>query len=92
LSARCPDCPSAPGFIDSSGRTCRAAQNNDTEAKLPDAPNLAAQPASCLERELRACRAGTRSSEVMGAAAKELGDNDIRDRDRSDGRSAVMHS
>jgi len=58
---------------------CQACHGFDGVAKLPDAPNLAAQPASYLERELRAYRAGTRSNEVMGVAAKALSDNDIRD-------------
>ena len=58
---------------------CQACHGLDGVAKLPGAPNLAAQPASYLERELRAYRAGTRSNEVMGVAAKGLSDNDIRD-------------
>jgi cytochrome c553 len=58
---------------------CQACHGLDGIAKLPDAPNLAAQPASYLERELRAYRAGTRRSEVMAVAAKGLSDDDIRD-------------
>jgi cytochrome c553 len=58
---------------------CQACHGLDGIAKLPDAPNLAAQPASYLERELRAYRAGTRRNEVMAVAAKGLSDADIRD-------------
>ncbi len=58
---------------------CQACHGLDGLAKLPDAPNLAAQPASYLERELRAYRAGTRRSEVMAVAAKALSDVDVRD-------------
>lgn len=58
---------------------CQACHGLDGIAKLPDAPNLAAQPASYLERELRAYRAGTRRNEVMAVAAKALSDADIQD-------------
>jgi cytochrome c553 len=58
---------------------CQACHGLDGIAKLPDAPNLAAQPASYLERELRAYRAGTRRNEVMAVAAKGLSDDDVRD-------------
>jgi cytochrome c553 len=58
---------------------CQACHGLDGIAKLPDAPNLAAQPASYLERELRAYRAGTRRNEVMAVAAKSLSDADIKD-------------
>lgn len=58
---------------------CQACHGLDGISKLPDAPNLAAQPASYLERELRAYRAGTRRSEVMAVAAKGLSDDDIRE-------------
>lgn len=58
---------------------CQACHGLDGIAKMPDAPNLAAQPASYLERELRAYRAGTRRNEVMAVAARGLGDDDIRD-------------
>ena len=58
---------------------CQACNGLDGISKLPDAPNLAAQPASYLERELRAYRAGTRRNEVMAVAAKSLSDADIKD-------------
>lgn len=58
---------------------CQGCHGLDGIAKLPDAPNLAAQPAAYLERELRNYRAGTRRNEVMGVAAKSLTDADIAD-------------
>jgi len=58
---------------------CQTCHGMDGIAKLPDAPNLAAQPAAYLERELRAYRSGARRSEVMSVAAKSLSDEDIRD-------------
>lgn len=58
---------------------CQACHGLDGIAKLPDAPNLAAQPAAYLERELRAYRSGARRNEVMSIAAKPLSDEDIRD-------------
>lgn len=58
---------------------CQACHGLDGIAKLPDAPNIAAQPAAYLERELRNYRAGTRRNEVMSVAAKPLSDVDIRD-------------
>lgn len=58
---------------------CQACHGLDGLSKLPDAPNLAAQPASYLSRELRAYRSGERRNEVMSIAAKPLSDQDIRD-------------
>jgi cytochrome c553 len=58
---------------------CQGCHGMDGLAKMPDAPNLAAQPANYLERELRAYRSGARRSEVMSVAAKALSDADIRD-------------
>lgn len=58
---------------------CQACHGLDGIAKLPDAPNLAGQPASYLARELRAYRSGERRNEVMSIAAKPLSDQDIVD-------------
>jgi cytochrome c553 len=58
---------------------CQACHGLDGIAKLPDAPNLAAQPAVYLERALRAYRSGERRNEVMSIAAKTLSDADIGD-------------
>ena len=46
-------------------------------ATLPDAPNLAGQPAIYLAAQLRAYRGGTRKHEVMTLMAKPLSDADI---------------
>jgi cytochrome c553 len=58
---------------------CQACHGLDGLARLPDAPNLAGQPAGYLVRELRNYRAGTRRNEVMSLAAKSLTDEDIAD-------------
>jgi cytochrome c553 len=58
---------------------CQACHGLDGIAKLPDAPNLAGQPATYLVRELNAYRSGARKSEVMAVAAKTLSDQEIRD-------------
>ena len=46
-------------------------------AILPDAPNLAGQPAIYLVAQLKAYRGGTRQHEVMSLMAKTLSDADI---------------
>ena len=46
---------------------------------VPDAPNLAGQPALYVASQLRAYRGGTRSHEVMSLMAKPLSDGDIND-------------
>lgn len=58
---------------------CQTCHGLDGIAKLPDAPNLAGQPAAYLVRELNAYRSGARRNEVMSIAAKPLSDADIRD-------------
>jgi cytochrome c553 len=46
-------------------------------ATVPDAPNLAGQPAPYVVAQLQAYRAGTRKHEVMTLMAKPLTDADI---------------
>lgn len=46
---------------------------------LPNAPNLAGQPAVYVEEQLRSFRSGKRRSEVMNVVAKPLSDADIGD-------------
>jgi cytochrome c553 len=58
---------------------CQACHGIDGISRLPDAPNLAAQPAPYLERALLAYRSGERRNEVMSIAAKSLTDDDVRD-------------
>lgn len=48
-------------------------------AAVPDAPNLAGQPAIYLSAQLKAFRSGARVHEVMGLIAKPLSDTDISD-------------
>lgn len=48
-------------------------------ATLPDAPNLAGQPAMYLAAQLKAYRGGARQHEVMSLMAKPLSDTDIED-------------
>jgi len=54
--------------------TCHGAQGLSV---LPNAPNLAGQPAIYLEEQLKHYRNGKRSHEVMGVIAKPLSDSDI---------------
>jgi cytochrome c553 len=46
---------------------------------VPDAPNLAGQPAIYLAAQLRAYRSGERKHEVMAVMAKGLSNDDIAD-------------
>jgi cytochrome c553 len=46
-------------------------------AAAPDTPNLAGQPASYIEEQLKAYRGGTRKHEVMSLMARPLTDADI---------------
>ncbi len=44
---------------------------------MPDAPNLAGQPAMYITEQLKAYRSGARKHEVMSLMAKPLSDADI---------------
>ena len=46
-------------------------------AVAPDTPNLAGQPASYIEEQLKAYRGGTRKHEIMTLMAKPLSDADV---------------
>jgi len=46
-------------------------------AMLPNAPNLAGQPAIYLSEQLKNYRSGKRQSEVMNMIAKQLTDSEI---------------
>ncbi len=48
-------------------------------SQLPNAPNLAGQPAIYLVEQLKNYRSGKRSNEVMGVIAKPLTDQEIDD-------------
>jgi cytochrome c553 len=54
--------------------TCHGSQGIST---APDAPNLAGQPKSYLEDQLRGFRDGKRIHPVMNVVAKPLTDTDI---------------
>lgn len=46
-------------------------------AQMPNAPNLAGQPAPYLAEQLKNYRSGKRQNEIMGVIAKPLSDQDI---------------
>ena len=48
-------------------------------SQMPNAPNLAGQPAIYLTEQLKAYRSGKRSNEIMNVIAKPLSDADIAD-------------
>jgi cytochrome c553 len=54
--------------------TCHGANGLST---LPNAPNLAGQPAIYITEQMKAYRNGKRSHEVMNVVAKPLSDADI---------------
>ncbi|WP_295639849.1 cytochrome c [uncultured Methylibium sp.] len=63
------------------GRTksaaCSACHGRLGLATLPDAPNLAGQPAIYVEAQLKAYRSGARQHPVMNVVAQYLSDADI---------------
>jgi cytochrome c553 len=54
--------------------TCHGANGLST---LPNAPNLAGQPAIYVAEQMKAYRSGKRTHEVMNVVAKPLSDADI---------------
>jgi cytochrome c553 len=48
-------------------------------SQLPNAPNLAGQPAIYVAEQLKAYRSGKRQNEIMSVLAKPLSDQDIDD-------------
>ena len=65
------------------GRTkaaaCATCHGQAGLSTLPNAPNLAGQPAIYLEEQLKNYRSGKRQHEVMTVVAKPLSDADIED-------------
>ena len=59
------------------GEVCLNCHGLNGISKLPDAPNLAGQPAQYLEAQLTAYRSGARQHEVMSIIAQDLTDEDI---------------
>ncbi|MEO7337391.1 MAG: cytochrome c [Caldimonas sp.] len=56
---------------------CAACHGPNGISVVPDAPNLAGQPALYIETQLKAYRDGARKHEVMTLMAKPLSDTDI---------------
>jgi cytochrome c553 len=56
---------------------CSVCHGQNGMATLPDAPNLAGQPAGYLAQQLKHYRDGSRKHEVMTLMAKPLSDADI---------------
>jgi cytochrome c553 len=58
---------------------CAACHGPLGKATMPDAPNLAGQPAMYVVEQLKAYRSGARKHEVMSLMAKPLKDADMED-------------
>jgi len=58
-------------------RACAVCHGPLGMGTAPDAPHLAAQPATYLSQQLRAFRSGERKHAVMNVIAKPLSDADI---------------
>ena len=75
--------PAASAASAAAGKTkaaaCAACHGPLGQATMPDAPNLAGQPAMYLAEQLKAYRSGARKHEVMSMMAKPLKDADIDD-------------
>ena len=75
--------PAAMAASAAAGKTkaaaCAACHGPLGKSTMPDAPNLAGQPAMYLAEQLKAYRSGTRKHEVMSMMAKPLKDADIDD-------------
>ncbi|MGJ7580437.1 c-type cytochrome [Variovorax sp. RHLX14] len=75
--------PAAMAASAAAGKTkaaaCAACHGPMGKSTMPDAPNLAGQPAMYLAEQLKAYRSGTRKHEVMSMMAKPLKDADIDD-------------
>lgn len=75
--------PAAMAANAAAGKTkaaaCAACHGPLGKSTMPDAPNIAGQPAMYLAEQLKAYRSGTRKHEVMSMMAKPLKDADIDD-------------
>ena len=60
-------------------QVCQSCHGIDGIAKLPEAPNLAAQDATYLTRQLNAYKSGERQNEQMTVVAQELTPQQIAD-------------
>lgn len=68
----------ADGEFPAAARPCITCHGRDGFGTTPDFPNLAGQGSIYLMQQLTAFRDGTRHSEVMNIAARDLNDSDIR--------------
>ncbi len=60
-------------------QVCQGCHGMDGIAKLPEAPNLAAQDATYLSRQLLAYKSGERKNEQMSVVAEDLTPEQITD-------------
>lgn len=60
-------------------QVCQSCHGMDGIAKLPEAPNLAAQDATYLARQLTAYKSGERQNEQMSVVAQDLTERQIAD-------------
>jgi cytochrome c553 len=58
-------------------QNCAMCHGANGIAQMPNAPNLAGQPAAYLAEQLKNYRAGKRSNEIMNVIAKPLTDQEI---------------
>ena len=83
LAAATTTAPAALAASAAAGKTkaaaCAACHGPLGKATMPDAPNLAGQPAMYVVEQLKAYRSGARKHEVMSLMAKPLKDADMDD-------------
>lgn len=60
-------------------QACATCHGTNGIAQMPNAPNLAGQPAPYLVDQLKQYRSGKRSNEIMNVIAKPLTDKEIND-------------
>jgi cytochrome c553 len=60
-------------------QSCAMCHGANGIAHMPNAPNLAGQPAAYLAEQLKDYRSGKRSNEIMNVIAKPLTDQEIAD-------------
>jgi len=58
---------------------CQACHGVDGMSKVPEAPNIAAQPEPYLAAQLQAFKSGARRNDVMSVVVRTLSDKDIDD-------------
>lgn len=71
-------------------QACAMCHGDTGMSQLPNAPNLAGQPAIYLSEQLKNFRSGRRPDEVMGVIAKPLTDAEIDNLAAWYGSNAIM--